>query len=98
VRCYGRDAAFLDTLHFVTRSRLERIVRVHGQEVAVLDWGEDLWEERVRSLDFSTWACLGRLRSMVGWLHRLRLVSLVVWLGRRLHWETPFVLTVRKRS
>ena len=49
-------------------------------------------------LDFSTWACLGRLKSAVVWLHRLGIVGPVVWLGRWLHRETPFALTVRRSS
>ncbi len=96
VRCHRRDPAFIDTLQLITRPWLERIVQGHSREVAVLGWGQDLWERRLRTLDFSPWACLGRLRRMTAWLHRLGFVGLVVWLGRRLHWETPLVLTVRK--
>jgi len=85
-------------LQFVTRAGLERIVEAHAQKVEMLGWGEDIWEQRLRTLNFSQWALLGTIHRMAGWLHRLRLVGLVVWLGRRLRWETPLILTLRKRS
>ncbi len=98
VRLYRRDPAFIDTLRFIDRAWLERIVRAHAEEVEVIGWGTGLWEQRLRTIDFSTWAYLGKIRRVVDWLHRLGLVGLVVRLGRWLHWETPLVLTVRKRA
>ncbi|HEV2302254.1 MAG TPA: class I SAM-dependent methyltransferase [Stellaceae bacterium] len=98
VRALGRDPAFVDTLQFVTRGRLERWLAPHRARLDVLGWGEDLWEERVRGLGFADYAALGRLKRIVKALHALRLVPLVVRIGRLLHWETPIVLTARMRS
>jgi SAM-dependent methyltransferase len=96
VRLLGRDPAYIDTLRLVHRGWLERIARRQAGRMIVLDWGQELWVQRVRSLAFSEWAALGALKRIVDVLHRLRLVSLVIWVGRRLHWETPLILTARK--
>ena len=97
VKLFGRDAAFIDTLNFVSHGSLKRILSPHQESVEILGWGVELWEKRVRSLQFSEWAFLGTLKNMVRWAHRFKLVDAVIWLGTRLHWETPIVLTLRKR-
>lgn len=97
VRLYGRDANFMDTLQFINRKWLTRILSQHDM-VEILGWGEGIWEERVRSLTFSTWGSLGRLKRMVDFLHRLKAIDMVIWLGKKLHWETPLILTVRKKA
>lgn len=96
VRLYGRDPSLIDTLQLITRGSLEKIVNLHAQKVEVLGWGEELWEQRVRTTDFSTWALLSSLKKLVGYLHKLRAAGVIVWLGRRMHWETPLMLTLRK--
>jgi hypothetical protein len=50
----------------------------------------------VRTIAFSEWAALGKLKNIVQWIHSLGLVEVVIWLGKRLHWETPLILTLRK--
>ena len=93
----GRDPAYIDTLQLLNRRRIEEtLAPLHGQ-VEVLDWGLDVWIERLRSLDVAGWAQLGTLRRFVALVHKLGLTELVTRLGRRLHWETPFILVVRKR-
>ena len=97
VRLLGRDPSFIDTLRLLNHRQLEAILAPHAHEVEVLDWGMSVWEERVRSLDIAAWAELGTLRRFVQWVRRLGLTELVIRLGRRLHWETPFILILRKR-
>lgn len=98
MRAIGRDPAFVDTLQFVTYGRLRAWLAPHAGRISVLGYGAEVWEERVRSLAFSEWASLGALKRIVRWVHRLRLVTPVVWLGRRLHWETPLILVARKTA
>ena len=93
VRLYGRNPSFLDGLRFINRAWLEAILNKH---VEIMAWGVDTWEKRLRTLSFSEWASLGRLKSILRWIHRLGLVDFIARLGKRLHWETPFILTLRK--
>ncbi|SIR41245.1 Methyltransferase domain-containing protein [Bosea sp. TND4EK4] len=98
VRLFGRDAQFIDTLQLVSRGKLERWLRPHSDRVEVLDWGVALWEQRVRSLNFSEYSALARLKGILRAMHTLGVIPLLVWLGKALHWETPLVLTFRKRA
>ena len=98
VRLLGRDHTFIDTLQLVTRGKLERWIAPHRNRVEVLDWGVDIWQSRVRGLGFSEYSALGSLKAMLRVLHRLRVIPPLIAVGKLLHWETPFVLTFRKRA
>jgi len=97
VRMLGRDPAFLDTLQFIHYGWLARIVRQHRDQVDVLGYGAELWEQRVRTLDFAEYHTLHKVKAILRVLHRMGLITLVLKLGRALHWETPLVLVLRKR-
>lgn len=97
VKMYGRAPEFIDTLQFINRRQLQKILEHSMHKVELLSWGEDIWERRVRSLAFSEWASLGKLMVWVRLLHKFKLVDMIVYLGKKLHWETPFILTVRKK-
>lgn len=97
LRLLRRDPAMLEDLQLLTRGRVERMLAGHP-EVQIVSWGFDLWERRMKTLNFSEWAHLGRLKRIVRLLHRLRLVGLVVALGRTLHLETPIVLVATRRQ
>jgi SAM-dependent methyltransferase len=96
VKLLGRDTSFVDTLQFVTHGKLRRWLVPLRNRVEVVTYGVEVWEERVRSLAFSTWASLESLKKLVELLHRLHLVDAAVALGKRLHWETPLILVFRK--
>jgi SAM-dependent methyltransferase len=98
VRLRGRDPEFIDTLQFVTRGKLERWLAPHRDGVEVLGWGVDVWEQRVRSLEFSEYSALGRLKGILQVLHRAKIIPGLIAIGKILHWETPIILTFRKRE
>jgi SAM-dependent methyltransferase len=97
MRAIGRDPAFIDTLQFVTYARLQAWLAPHAGQLRVAGFGAEVWEQRLRSLVFSEWATLGTLKRIVRWVHKLRLVEPVIWLGLRLHWETPFIVVIEKK-
>lgn len=97
VRLLGRDPAFVDTLQLVTRGKLERWVAPHADRIDILDWGVGTWEARVRGLGFSEYSALGRLKNILRVLHRLGVIPLLIATGKALHWETPLILTFKKR-
>ncbi len=98
LRLLGKDPQFLGTLHLLNYRRVQAILAGLRGQAEVLDLGQDLWARRVRQAAVADYAFLGRLRRWVLLLHRLGLVELVVRLGIRWHWETPFVLTLRKKK
>jgi len=98
VRLLGRNPDFLNHLQLIDYHHLMKFLApLHGQ-VDVLDLGQSTWEERLRTAAFSEWAQLRRLKGWVRLVQRLRLVELLILVGRRLHWETPFVLVLRKKA
>lgn len=97
VRLIGRDPAFVDTLQFVTYGKLRKWMSSFASGIELVTTGQEIWEERVRTMQFSEWAELAKLKSIIKWIHALGLLSLVIWFGKKLHWETPFILVFRKR-
>jgi SAM-dependent methyltransferase len=97
VRMLGRDPGFIDTLQFVTRGKLEGWMAPHKGSVDILGWGVDIWEQRVRGLGFSEYSALGRLKAILRVLHALKVIPLLIRAGKLFHWETPLILTFRKK-
>jgi SAM-dependent methyltransferase len=93
----GRNPTFVNHLQLIDYKKLSKMVEDLGDRVEVLDYGEKIWEQRLRSIGIEDYAQLGTLKKWVKVLHRLRLVDLVIWLGKRAHWETPFVLILKKK-
>lgn len=91
----GRDLSMLEEFQLLTHGRVERMLK-NRRDVRIVDWGTRLWEHRVRSLDFSEWAYLGRLKAALRIVHRLGLVEPAITLGRALRFETPIVLVGQK--
>ncbi len=94
----GRDPKFVDTLNLTTRRSIQSDLKPVFANIQIISWGVDVWENRLRSLEFSEWASLGRLKQYVKIAHKLGVVEWIIRLNRYVHWETPFVLTLRKKS
>jgi SAM-dependent methyltransferase len=95
-RMRGRDPAFARTLQLITYKRFMQWVKPLGNTIAILGTGQGLWEKRVRTMQFSEWALLSRIKRVIVWIHRFGLTEMILGLGKKLHWETPFVFTVKK--
>lgn len=98
LRLLGKDPAFLETLQLINRPWLKRMLRPHRDQIEVRGWGQDLFVRRLKTLEFSEYAALGRLKSKLRVMRKLGLIGLVTLLGRLLHWETPLILTARKKA
>lgn len=96
IRLQGRDPSFLETLQFINHNWLGKMLTPYQGKIEVLGWGIDVWEERVLSLGFSEWSTLGKLKSILRFVHRVGLARVIVGVGKVLHWETPIILTVQK--
>ncbi len=99
IRLYRRDPAFIDALQLINPRQLKRILAPYVQrgDVVITGWGQNVWEERVRSIDFSAWATLSRVKNILELLHKLKLIDLLIVVGKWLRWETPIILTVKKQ-
>lgn len=98
VRLFGRDPSFIDTLRFLSYKDVSAWSAAHSGEIETMSTGLEVWEERMKTLEFSEWAALGSLKQFLKVLRKLRLLPVVSWLGRTFHWETPFILVFKKTA
>ena len=65
--------------------------------IEVLGLGDELFLERMTSLDFATWATLGRVKRVLDLIGNRRIRRLLGRLIIALRGWTPIVLTLRKQ-
>ncbi|RRR76659.1 MAG: class I SAM-dependent methyltransferase [Candidatus Viridilinea halotolerans] len=97
VRLAGRDPAFVDTLQLITLRHMRTWMKQLQPQAEVLDWGEQLFHERMTGGRFTSWAAVGRVKRLVDLARRLGVAHAVSWVLRRCDAITPIVLTFRKR-
>lgn len=98
MKILGRDSQFVDTLQFISKGSLKKILRPHQEKIEILSWGTNLFEHRLKNIDFSEWASLGKLKKWIVLLHKMGLVNIGIKICRVFNWETPLVLTIRKKN
>lgn len=91
-----RNPSYIDTLQFITPQKVRNALK-KIDTIEVLSWGKDIFEDRVRNLNFSEWAFLDKVKSLAKLIHKLKLTNLVIHAGRRFDWYTPIILTLRKK-
>ncbi len=94
LRCTGRDADFLDEIQYTTPSRIVKAFA--GEKVEILNLGIDMWEKRLETAAFSTWGSTGIMMKLTKIVHRLKLIPVVKYLGRKLEFYYPIILVARK--
>lgn len=94
LRCTGRDADFLDEIQYTTPSRIVKAFA--GEKVEILNLGIDIWEKRLETAAFSTWGSTGIMMKLTKIVHRLKLIPVVKYLGRKLEFYYPIILVARK--
>lgn len=99
VRLWGRNPQFLNHLQLIDYRQLMGYLGPLRSQVQILDVGQNVWADRLRTAAFSEWAQLDKLKTWVKWMQRFPiLLNLIVWIGCRLHWETPFILVLQKHG
>lgn len=94
LKCTGRDADFLDEIQYTTPSRIVKAFA--GEKVEILNLGIDMWEKRLETAAFSTWGSTGIMMKLTKIVHRLKLIPVVKYLGRKLEFYYPIILVARK--
>ncbi|MCX7114105.1 MAG: class I SAM-dependent methyltransferase [Proteobacteria bacterium] len=98
---FGRDSSFAKTLRTElnipwTRSLLKNLCTNH--DLAVLTLGEEVFTDRMQSLDFEAWAGLKKLAKILNIIKLLKLNRILTSLVLSLNGHNPIILTVRKTS
>ena len=94
LRCAGRDADFLDEIQYTTPSRILKALA--RENVEIINLGIEMWEKRLETAAFSTWGSTGIMMKLTKILHRLRIVPIVKYLGKKLEFYYPIILVARK--
>jgi SAM-dependent methyltransferase len=97
VRLAGRDPAYVDTLQLVTPAKVRRWLEPFSGKIEITGWGQSIFEERVRKLNFQEYSTLGLAKDLLRVLHRIGVIEIALWLSRQFRWETPIVITFTKK-
>ncbi len=96
VSLWGRDPAYIGTLHLTNYYKTRRWLRPH-RDIEVVSYGKSVFRERMLGNEIRDWAGLGTVARWVGAARRMRLVRPITWLLLRVGSFDPIVLSaVRK--
>ncbi len=98
VRLAGRDPAYVDTLQLVTPGKVKGWIAPFANRIEVKGWGQALFEDRVRSLNFEEYSTLGLAKDLLRVCHQVGVIEVLLRLSRVFRWETPIVLTFVRTS
>ncbi len=96
LKLIGKNTKFIEHIKFTTpKSVLKSLQDI---PLTVSSLGDDIWEQRMYSIEFSNWALTGKLMFWVKLVDRLKLTSLAVALGKKLNLYYPIILIGKKTS
>ncbi|MFA5841399.1 MAG: class I SAM-dependent methyltransferase [Candidatus Paceibacterota bacterium] len=98
---HKKDISYIDTLrteinYFAMLKWLKPYVR--SGAVSILGMGEDIFRERMDSVDFSAWAGLEKVKNWLALVHKFRITELVIWLLLATKSYSPLIVTIRKNK
>lgn len=100
LRGMGKDPWFVDTLNLINYFSLQKLLKSGsvGDQVEIVDWGQDLFFERMTQLNFSEWGGLSVLKRWVRSLSSIGLSRPAAILLIFFKAHTPLILTLRKKQ
>jgi SAM-dependent methyltransferase len=99
VRLFGRNPRYIDSLHFLNVGVTNRMVKPFLDQVEVVTFGADLWQERMRTLKFGAWGQTSKLKKALTLIHKLPfLLEFGILFGKTMSWYYPIVLVLRKKN
>jgi len=97
VGLFGRNTKYIDSLQLVNVGFTRRIIRPLLDRARLISLGDDLWQERMRTLKFGEWGQTSRLKRALLILHKIPfLLPIGIALGKLMHWYYPIILVMRK--
>lgn len=98
VRLFGRRAGYIDSLQLMNVRYTRQILNPLRNQVEVVSFGDDLWQERMQSLKFGEWGLASKLKKVLSMLRKIPFIfDLGIFLGKRLNWYYPIILVLRKK-
>jgi ubiquinone/menaquinone biosynthesis C-methylase UbiE len=98
VRLFGRRAGYIDSLQLMNVRYTRQILNPLRDQVKVVSFGDDLWQERMQSLKFGEWGLASKLIKILSMLRKIPfIIDLGIFLGKKLNWYYPIILVLRKK-
>jgi len=94
LRIMDRDPQFIDDIQYITPRRILNALR--RENVQILSLGKEIWDERIDSLNFSTWGYTEKLLRLLKIAKRLKITPLIRFLGKKFDFYYPIILILRK--
>jgi len=94
VKLRGKDPKPIDSIQYITPKLISSAIK--GEDVEVISYGIEKWNERLKTLQFSTWGETKRLKRIASIFHKVKLSGLVAYLGRVFQFYYPIILILRK--
>ena len=100
VRLLGRrNTSYIDSLQLVNVRFTKKILKTFQDQVDVISLGDDLWEDRLRNLNFGEWGLMSNIKKMLAFIHKLPFVlDLGIKVGKWMNWYYPIILVLRKKT
>jgi ubiquinone/menaquinone biosynthesis C-methylase UbiE len=96
VKLLGKNPAYVDTLQLISPFYLKKTLKELNLNIEVISWGKEVFKDRLESGNYSDWASLKRIRSIVGLIQKMKISSLIANILNLFKMYTPIVLTLRK--
>lgn len=95
IKLYGKNPKFIDTIQYITPKLISSAIK--DKEIEIISYGIEKWDERLRTLEFSTWGKTEKLKRIVTICHKMKLSGLIAHLGRIFQFYYPIILILRKK-
>jgi len=97
VKLLGKNPAYVDTLQLINPFYLKKILKDLDLNIEVISWGKEVFKSRLETGNYSDWASLKRIRSIVDLIQKMKISNLIANILNLFEMYTPIVLTIKKR-
>jgi len=96
VKLLGRNPKYVDTLQLISPAYLKKILKGYKNQIEILDWGKEVFKERLTRGNYSDWASLQKIRPIIQLVQKLKISTLAANILNAFGMYTPIVLTLKK--
>ena len=96
VAMLGKNPNYVNTLQLISPFYLKKILKSVENKIEIVGWGKDIFKNRLVSGNYSDWASLRKIRTVVALMQKLKISNLMANVFNTFEMYTPIVLTIRK--
>lgn len=96
LKLIGKKTDYVETLNLISPFYLKKVLKSIPYKVQVLNWGQDIFKNRLGTGLYSDWAALKKIRWMIVLVQKLKIASLIANIMNMFGMYTPIVITLKK--